>query len=160
MFRVLFLLWFIFHPVHVSLLSIDYVPETSNFNGFIRIYLDDLLLDCGLSGFAISRDKLISREEATVETFERYLNDKVVISINGKHTRGRITKIDVNAGSNEVNVNMLFENSGNPLTITVKNLIMTGLYKDQANMVIVKADDFEEGVRFTPEMTEQTFKID
>jgi hypothetical protein len=36
---------------------------------------------------------------------------------------------------------------------------MTGLYTDQANMVIVRIKDFEEGVKLTSELTEQTFKI-
>lgn len=160
MFRILFLLWFIFHPVHVTLLSINYMPETSNYNGFIRIYLDDLLLDSDLSGFGISKDKLISKERASVEMLERYLNEKVVIKVNDKHTPGSITKVNINVESNEVDVNLLFVNGGKPGTITVKNLIMVDLYKDQANMVIVKADDFEEGVKLTSEITEQTFKID
>lgn len=154
------MLWFIFHPVHVTLLSINYMPETSNYNGFIRIYLDDLLLDSDLSGFGISKDKLISKERASVEMLERYLNEKVVIKVNDKHTPGSITKVNINVESNEVDVNLLFVNGGKPGTITVKNLIMVDLYKDQANMVIVKADDFEEGVKLTSEITEQTFKID
>lgn len=136
------------------------MPEANNYNGFIRVYLDDLLLDCDLNGFGISRDKLIARDKASVEMLERYLNEKVVISVNEKHARGSITKLEIDVGSNEVDVNMLYVNGGRPETITVKNLIMTGLYKDQANMVIVKAADFEEGVRLTPEITEQTFKID
>jgi hypothetical protein len=41
----------------------------------------------------------------------------------------------------------------------VKNLIMTGLYNDQANMIIVKINDFEQGVKLTSEATEQTFQI-
>ena len=36
---------------------------------------------------------------------------------------------------------------------------MTDLYADQSNMVIVKVNDFEEGVKLTSEITEQTFKI-
>jgi hypothetical protein len=46
-----------------------------------------------------------------------------------------------------------------PKSITVKNLIMTGLYTDQANMVIVRIREFEEGVKLNSELTEQTFKI-
>lgn len=54
---------------------------------------------------------------------------------------------------------MHFSNGKHPETITVKNIIMTDLYADQANMVIVKVADFEEGVKLTPGLTEQTFKI-
>jgi len=41
----------------------------------------------------------------------------------------------------------------------VKNLIMTSLYNDQANMIIVKVNDFEEGVRLTVQETEKRFEI-
>jgi hypothetical protein len=36
---------------------------------------------------------------------------------------------------------------------------MTGLYSDQSNMIIVRINDFEEGVKLTSDLTEQTFKI-
>jgi hypothetical protein len=29
-----FSIWFLFHPVHVTLTSIDYMPETDSFNVF------------------------------------------------------------------------------------------------------------------------------
>jgi hypothetical protein len=38
-------------------------------------------------------------------------------------------------------------------------LIMTSLYNDQSNMIIVRVNDFEEGVKLTSEKTEQSFKI-
>ena len=36
---------------------------------------------------------------------------------------------------------------------------MTSLYNDQANMIIVKVNDFEEGVKLTAEEPEKTFEI-
>jgi hypothetical protein len=36
---------------------------------------------------------------------------------------------------------------------------MTNIFDDQANMVILKVNDFEEGVKLTPEKTEMTFNI-
>jgi len=44
-------------------------------------------------------------------------------------------------------------------TITIKNLVMTSLYNDQANMIIVRVNDFEQGVKLTAEETEKTFEI-
>ena len=57
----------------------------------------------------------------------------------------------------EVTANLLFITEAKPETITVSNLIMAGLYTDQANMTIVHVSDLEEGVKFTPEYTEKTF---
>ena len=56
-------------------------------------------------------------------------------------------------------MNLSYGSVNNISTITVKNLIMTGLYADMANMLIIRVHDFEKGVRMTPEETEQTFNI-
>ena len=60
---------------------------------------------------------------------------------------------------NEVSMNLEYKAGKKPKIITVKNLIFTGLYNDMSNMIIVKINDFEEGVRLTSDLTEQTFKI-
>ena len=36
---------------------------------------------------------------------------------------------------------------------------MTDLHNDQSNMLIVRINDFEEGIKMTSDLTEQTFKI-
>jgi hypothetical protein len=36
---------------------------------------------------------------------------------------------------------------------------MTGLYGDMSNMILVKINDFEEGIKLTSDITEQSFKI-
>ena len=59
----------------------------------------------------------------------------------------------------KLSMNLEYDYGKKPKTITVKNLIMTDLYSDQSNMIIVKDKDFEEGVKLTSEITEQTFKI-
>jgi|GEM_PF-2696112 len=49
--------------------------------------------------------------------------------------------------------------SGLKLKNNVKNLIMTGLYGDMSNMILLKINDFEKGFRLTSDITEQTIKI-
>ncbi|HZK61017.1 MAG TPA: DUF6702 family protein, partial [Anaerovoracaceae bacterium] len=60
---------------------------------------------------------------------------------------------------NEISINMGYGVLKKPKTITVQNLIMTGLYADQSNMIIVKINEFEEGVKLTTDCTEKTFII-
>jgi hypothetical protein len=157
MFRILFLIWFSFHPVHVTLTSIDYIPETDSFKGFVRLYLDDFLLDCGKQGYNIAQEKFVGKDPSALKELEKYLNEKLIISVNKKPIKGVIREIQIE--DNEVDINLHFNNGKHPDIITVKNIIMTDLYADQANMVIVKVADFEEGVKLTPGLTEQTFKI-
>jgi hypothetical protein len=158
MFKTLFFsIWFAFHPVHVTLTSIDYIPETESFKVFVRMYFDDFVLDCKLNGDVIQKEGFSGRNSSSIEAVEKYLKDKVVIKVNDKQLSGKLH--DMNMIDNEVSMNMEFINGKKPKTVTVKNLIMTGLYNDQSNMIIVKVDDFEEGVKLTSDLTEQTFKI-
>jgi hypothetical protein len=158
MFKTLFFsIWFAFHPVHVTLTSIDYVPETESFKVFVRMYFDDFVLDCKLNGDVIQKEGFSGRNSSSIEAVEKYLKDKVVIKVNDKQLSWKLH--DMNMIDNEVSMNMEFINGKKPKTVTVKNLIMTGLYNDQSNMIIVKVDDFEEGVKLTSDLTEQTFKI-
>ncbi len=158
MLRVLFFsLWTIFHPVHVTMTSIDYVPETVSFQVFVRMYFDDFLTDCRMNGAIVLEEKFPDGNPASVEVLEKYINDKIVLKVNDKQLVARLRNVSV--ADNEISMNLVFNSIKKPKTLTVKNLIMTGLYSDQSNMVIVRINDFEEGVKMTPGLTEKTFKI-
>lgn len=151
------MIWLTFHPVHVTLTSLDYIPEQNAFRGFVRLYMDDFLLDSGKEGFAVVQGMLEKKDPAAIREFERYLNAKLIISVNGKQVRGSISEMKIEG--NEVDVDIAYEKGKYPETVIVKNLIMAGLYSDQSNMFIIKVADFEQGIKFTPDLTEQTFKI-
>lgn len=158
MFKALFFsVWFAFHPVHVSLASIDYIPETNTFKVFVRMYFDDFLLDCKLNGDVIQKDGFSGSNPSSLEAMEKYLKQKVVLKVNDKLLSGKLQ--EMNMVDNEVSMNIEYINGNKPKTITVKNLIMTELHNDQSNMIIVKVEGFEEGVKLTSDLTEQTFKI-
>jgi hypothetical protein len=60
---------------------------------------------------------------------------------------------------NEISMNVEYSGGRKPKTINVINQIMTGLYADMSNMVIVRVNDFEEGVKLTSDITQQIFNI-
>ncbi|MBN2667501.1 MAG: hypothetical protein JXR67_13395 [Bacteroidales bacterium] len=154
---LIFSIWLVFHPVHVSLMSIDYEPEGKLFNIFLKIYFDDFLLDSGLG--AGGGDKLVFQDsdEFTRVYLTDYVNEKVRIMINGVPVKTELGKIDLS--DNELRMNLSFGSEAKVRSITVKNQIMTSIYSDQANMLIVKVNDFEEGARLTALETEKTFDI-
>jgi hypothetical protein len=158
MLRFLFFsLWLAFHPVHVSLLSIDYVPERNAFNLFLRLYFDDFLLDAGIKSEDQKNLNFADADTFTKEVIGNYINNKINIHVNERQISPELE--DLNLSDNEIRMNMSFNSTDRVKTITVKNLIMTSLYNDQANMTIIRMNDFEEGVKFTPEETEKTFII-
>ncbi len=149
--------WFVLHPVHVTLTSIDHVPDTDSLKVFVRMYYDDFLLDYSLSGMT-GRDGN-SRDDHTFpeDLMNNYLSEKVNIIVNNKHLKGKLLNLTLE--DNEISMNLLYRIEKKPRIITVRNLIMTGLYSDQANMTIIRINDFEEGVMLTPSKTEETFSL-
>jgi hypothetical protein len=158
MVRFLFLsLWLVIHPVHVSLLSIDYAPDKDFFNVFLRVYYDDFLLDSGIKTEEQKNLKFSENDPFTKEVIGKYVNDKIMIIVNKRHISTELLNMDL--ADNELRLNLSSNSVKKVNTITVKNLVMTSLYNDQANMTIVKVNDFEQGVKLTSEETEKTFEI-
>jgi hypothetical protein len=158
MVRLLFLsFWLATHPVHVSLMSIDYVPDQEMFKVFLRIYYDDFLLDSGIGTADQKNLDFSSNNSFTKEVLANYVNDRIRISVNKSRIPAKLE--EMNLSENELRMNLFYSPAKKVSSITVKNLIMTSLYGDQANMIIVKVNDFEEGVKLTADEPEKTFEI-
>jgi hypothetical protein len=149
--------WILMHPVHVTLTSIDFVTDTGSYNVFVRMYFDDFLSDSKLNGTMIKSDDFFAGTPASRDVMENYLSEKLLIRVNEKLLSGKLHEMKVS--DNEISMNLEFKGGNKPNTIIVKNLILTDLYSDMSNMVIVKVNDFEEGVKLTSDLTEQTFNI-
>jgi len=158
MVKLLFItLWLAAHPVHVSLLSIDYAPDKELFNVFLRIYYDDFLLDSGMSVEDQKNLNFSVNDQFTRERLGKYINDRLRITVNSRQMSAELQEMGLS--DNELRMNLVIGSVEKVNTIAVKNLIMTSLYTDQANMTIVRVNSFEEGVRLTAAETEKTFKI-
>ncbi len=121
------------------------------------MYYDDFLMDCKMNNndsgkFYIPENSILSRE-----IMSNYLDNKFLIFVNQKQLPGEIEDMKILDG--ELNINLIFKSVKKPGSVTIRNLIMTRLYSDQANMMIIKINDFEEGIKFSPEKTEKTFII-
>ena len=143
--------------MHVTLTSVDYIPENDNFKVFVRMYFDDFIRDYKLTFGDIQEKGFSGENSESMIAMQKYLSNKLVIAVNNKQLSASIK--DMNLENNEVSMNLIYCNNKNPKTLTVKNLILTSLYNDMSNMMIVRVNNFEEGVKMTSEITEQTFKI-
>lgn len=152
-----FSIWFLFHPVHVTITSIDYVPEINSFKVFVRMYFDDFVRDYQLNGNVIQNKDFSTSNVSSMNEMQKYLDEKVTLKVNERQLSGKLQSMSL--ADNEISMNLEYGSGKKPVSVTVKNLIMTGLYADQTNMIIIKINDFEEGVKLTSGMTEQTFKI-
>ncbi len=154
---LIFTLSMILHPVHVSLTSIEHIPDTDSIKVFVRMYYDDFLSDYRLFDRDAGSEYLSGNQEIPENMMEKYLAGKVIITVNNKQLKGKLLNQQLALAENEISVNLVYQSDMQPEIVSVKNEIMTGLYNDQANMTIVRIGRFEEGVKLTPEKTEQTF---
>lgn len=150
--------WFLFHPVHVTLTSIDLAGGTDSMKVFVRMYYDDFLRDYRMFDDAgIPADAEAGKQPFPEAMLNNYLNKKVNISINNKQLTGKL--LNQALADNEISINMLYITTKKPKVITVRNLIMNGLYTDMSNMTMIRINDFEEGVKLTPERNTITYKL-
>ena len=92
-------LWMMMHPVHVSLLSVDYQPASESFRVFVRVYTDDFLLDSERFAGMDPVNLPVDRPEIR-ELIREYLADNIQIVINNRQLSGEIDSL----GSSELEV--------------------------------------------------------
>lgn len=149
--------WLFFHPVHVTVTSIDYIPSKDIFSVFLKMYVDDFLSDFNLSGLNTDNADFSVINSKAKKEMESYLDRRLTISVNSYLPKRKLLEMKVEG--NELSMTMEYIVKKTPKVINVKNSIMTGLYNDQTNLVILKVGNFEEGFKLTPESEEQTFTI-
>ncbi|NSW94402.1 MAG: hypothetical protein HPY62_06820 [Bacteroidales bacterium] len=155
----LFLLFFFlfYHPVHVTMMGIEFDQVEAVLNVFLKIYFDDYVTDSGFNGGTANESDFKADLKRSEDFLEGYIDQKVLISVNKKKLSGKIDGVTLS--DNEMDIRLKYDCDRNIRTISVRNLIMTSLYSDQANMVLVKINDFEEGVKLTPAENEKTFVL-
>lgn len=145
------------HPVHVSLMSIEYAEKEDVFNVFIKIYSDDFMLDYRLLKGDTVLNNISGNKLIAESIVDEYVNARIGIYAERKKLDGKLISFDSSDG--ELKVNMVFKNKKKSLNYQVKNLIMTDLYRDQSNLLIFRYGDYEEGVKLSPEKQDHIFKV-
>jgi hypothetical protein len=148
-------IWFLLHPVHVSITSIDYVPELDSFKVFVRMYFDDFITDCKLTGVEVTESNFLIANSSSKNIMEDYLCDKVRIIADEKLLTCKL--VDLKLADNEISMNMVYKGVNKPKSVKVLNNIMTALYSDQSNMVILRVNNYEEGAKLTSDAPERIF---
>lgn len=137
--------------------SIEYVPKGDSLKVFVRMYFDDFVRDCKLSGTVVDGNTFSSADTAWHSIIQNYVSSKIILVADEKQLHGNLKDMDM--AENELSMNLDFRLRKHPGTFSVKNLIMTGLYPDMSNMVMIKINDYEEGIKLTSDITEQTIKL-
>jgi hypothetical protein len=147
----------IFHPVHVTLTTIEQGQSTDTMKVFFRMYYDDFLLDYKLYDQQNNLDKLSVAKSFPADLANKYFNDKIHIYINNKLLTGKV--LSVNVLDNEIFLNLLYLSDKAPKKIKIRNQVLTGLYSDQTNMVFININKNEGAMNLTPEHDKETWSF-
>jgi hypothetical protein len=147
----------IMHPSHVTMTSIDYVQGTDSLKVSCSMEFDDFLKDLQTIDDDRNLNKIFSKQPFPTDLINMYFNSKVFIYVNKKLLIGKL--LSANLTDNEIILNLIYKSDKKPKSITVRNMILTGWYSDQSNLMIIRVINFEKGIKLTPEHNEETFKI-
>jgi hypothetical protein len=147
----------VFHPVHVTLTSINQAQGSDSLKVFFRMYYDDFLRDYKLYDPGCNIDKISDSQTFPADLMNKYFNDKVNIYVNGKLLAGRL--LNMNIFNNEICTNLFYRSDINPKKIKIRNLVLIRMYSDQANMIYISVNKNEEGILLTPEHFKEVISL-
>lgn len=148
----LFAILLLLHPVHVSLTGIEYDDVNRVWSVFVKVWSDDLEADMNLGR---SGGGLISGNSE--ERFFLYLSDRIIIMEDG--TPVQMELVSATVDGLEHRFALRAKGKGDADSVTVVNRIMSRLYEDQANMLLISLGGLEEGYRFTATDTVKSYKV-
>lgn len=156
-FILLYIFSLTFHPVHVSMSSMEYNPGDGGFSITVRMYSDDLLLDL-LSLYELTDNHITDHIYTGPEdVYQDYINDRMKIVINGQQHKARLVeseKLEI-----ETVMRLFVRCSDEIQTVNISNNILTGIYADQVNLFIYKDDGNELAFRFNGTYSGEELKL-
>jgi len=158
MFKILILNAFlILHPVHVTIISMNKEPGTDTISMSFRMYYDDFLLDYKLYQPDFDSGRINDLTDYFKNRIINYFNERVKIYLNGKLQQATLS--DFSVSNYEILMRLTYRSDIKPKTLRISNKILTGIYADQANMVYLNIEKYENAIKLTSENVETTIKI-
>jgi hypothetical protein len=150
-------LWLFMNPGHVTMTSIEYISGTDSLKVSCRMDFDDFLKDLQTIDDDRNLYRLFNKQPFPSDLINQYFNSKVFIYVNNNLLIGKLLSSDIT--DRDINLNLIYRSAKKPKLITVRNLILTGWYSDQNNLMIIRIKKFEKGIKLTPDHNEETLII-
>ena len=152
-----FVLNLLIHPVHVSMSSLEYIPEEKGYRLTVRMYSDDLLLDL-LSLYELPADQISDHIYAGPDDiYGKYINERLKVSIDGKAVKSELEEVE--KLEIETIMRLFIRHPGGAEEVLISNTILTNIYFDQVNLFIFKDDENELALRFNFNYSEEKLKL-
>ena len=145
------------HPGHVTMTSIDYVQGSDSLKVSCSMEFEDFLKDLQTIDDDRNLRRFFNKQPFPSDLINQYFNSKVFIYVNDKLLIGKL--LSAILVDNDINLHLIYRLSKKPKRVTVRNIILTGWYSDQTNLMIIRINNFENGIKLTPGHTEETLII-
>ncbi len=145
------------HPVHVSLITVNQTPESDTLNLFFRMYYDDFLRDYKLYNPEFTSSDISDTSKISNEMVDKYFNNRVQIYINHRLLAGRL--LNVSKNSYEIRLKLIYPSDKKPRDFKIRNQVLVRIYNDQANMVYLNINKYEDAIKLTVDHIEEERKL-
>lgn len=146
-----------FHPVHVTLTTINQVQDSDTLKVICRIYYDDFQLDYKLFYPEFTRGNDNDTTHYPHAMLNEYFNGRVQIYINNKLLSGILSDVTIN--NYEILLSLIYLSDKKPRNFRIRNQIMTSIYSDQANMVYLNINKYEDAIKLTVDKVEAGIRL-
>jgi len=145
------------HPVHVTLTSLNQAPGNDTLKVSFRMYYDDFQRDYKLyyPDFKPGSDNDTSLYPH--EKLVKYFNERVNVSINNKLLTGYLSDVSINRY--EILMNIYYLSAKKAKTFRIRNKVLTTIYSDQANMVYLNINKYEDALKLTVDHDEEVVEL-
>ncbi len=158
MFKILILnVFLLFHPVRVTLITLNKDPGNDTIRMSFRMYYDDFLLDYKLYQPEFDSGKINDPADFFQNRIIDYFNERVQIYLNGKLLQGTLSGFSID--NYEIIMSLSYRSDKKPKNLRIRNKILTSIYPEQANMVYLNIDKYENALKLTANNVEATIKL-
>lgn len=133
----------LFHPIHVSVTSIEYMTGDQEFKVAFRIFYDDFESIIGIKyGIQLQLGTPYELDEGP-EYFDRYISEKFIFNVDGQVLKPEFQYKEIIDFS--IWLYYIYKCPDEIQHILLKNELMMDMFDDQTNLLIIKYRDFEKG---------------
>ena len=147
------------HPVHISVINLEYSESKKEFDLSIRVFSDDFEA-------VINNDQKINIKinENTItknrKFIDRYIQTNFKVYFNNKNLTDNLIsyKILINNDENTTEIFYSFKNKI-PKNVKVINTLFKGFFRDQKNLFIFTCNNTQEAVKFDRSKIQSEFTV-
>jgi hypothetical protein len=149
-----------FHPVHLSFTNVEYIADKQEIQLTSRIFWDDMEAEIEAQNQVELNIGTPNEHPNLNQYIQTWYSKSLLIEINGKPIAEdkyilTLTEID------DISMRMVFTiQSESPKQIQIKNKILTALYADQSNLLIIKIKQIEESFSLSADNNVVTLEIE